>query len=105
MLNIGAFLNLVFVVIADALVTVGFVEFIKKFLPEAWKTGWKVTLISGGVGAIIAITSVLITGFFAVRDGAAVVVATIALSTLLYKVVIKLATKIEDYLKSKILKK
>ena len=28
MLNIGAFLNLVFVVIADALVTVGFVEFI-----------------------------------------------------------------------------
>ena len=105
MLDIVEIVNFVLVVIADALVTVGFVEFIKKFLPEAWKTGWKITLISGGVGAIIAITSVLITDFFEGRDGAAVVVATIALSTLLYKVVIKLATKIEDYLKSKIVKK
>lgn len=105
MLNIGTFLNLVFVVIADALVTVGFIEFIKKFLPEGWKTGWKITLVSGCVGAIIAITSVLITGFFSVRDAAAVVVAVIASSTLLYKVVIKLATKIEDYLKAKIANK
>lgn len=98
-------MTFVFFVIFDALVTVGSVEFIKKFLPEAWKTEWKIALISGGVGAIIAITSVLITDTFGPQDSAAVVVATIALSTVLYKVVIKLAAKIEDYLKAKITNK
>lgn len=91
-------------VVVTAVVACGLTEFVKRFLPEVLKTGWKITLVSGLIAAGCGLVTVVVFGLGWPFPSVTVIAGTVAVSTLLYEVVVKLAKKIEDFLKSKITK-
>lgn len=91
-------------VVVTAVVACGLTEFVKRFLPEVLKTGWKITLVSGLISAGCGLVTVVVFGLKWPFPAVTLIAGTVAVSTLLYEVVVKLAKKIEDFLKSKITK-
>lgn len=101
---IGPIFDIIRVVIGVTLAGItacGVTEFIKKFLPESWRTGWKITLVSGLVGVVAGVAYILMNPQENIKVSIVTVLGTIAASTLFYETVVKLIKKIEDFLKSK----